>query len=126
MLDVYTYSIDRPPQSLDLSLTPLDELADAVMDIYDHQRDVVLWFGYLDGWMLTPREEVLLRKALRKFDCALVTCFPFSLSLAWQNEIKTIYTTGGNGAPHTDNDGGAVHDGREAGHGQARERPTFG
>ena len=117
MLDVYTYCTSRPPGCLDLSLLPLDELTTAVLDICAHQREGVLWLGYLDAWMLTPREEVLIRKALRKFTCVLVTAFPLSLSLAWQNEIRTIYTAGGNGSSYSDNHGGAVHDGREAGHG---------
>ena len=118
MLDVYTYPLPRPAECLDLSLTPLDELADTVLDICSHQRGAVLWFGYLDGWMLAPREEVLIRKALRKFTCVLVTCFPLSLSLAWQNEIGTIYTVDGNGASYSDNHGGTVHNEREAGHGR--------
>ena len=119
MLDVYSYPIPRPPGSLDLSLTPLDEIADTVLDICAHQKDVVIWFGYLDGWMLTPRDEVLLRKALRKFTCVVVSCFPVAFSLAWQNEIRTIYTARGNGASYSDNNGGAVHDGREAGYGHS-------
>lgn len=125
MLDVYTYPIPRPPHVLDLSLTPLEDLSTAVMDIYDHQRDVVLWFGYLDGWMLNPREEVLLRKALRKFHCILFTCFPLSLSFAWQNEIRTIYTDSSHGASHINHDGRAVHDGRTTEHGHTGPRVTF-
>jgi hypothetical protein len=92
MLTVYTYPVPRPAGALDLSLMPLDELADAVSDICNHQRDAVLWFGYLDGWMLVPREEVLIRKALRKFPCVLVTSFPLALSPAWKNEIDVLYT----------------------------------
>ena len=118
MLDVYTYPIPRPAGCIDLSLTSLDSLADTVLDICNHQRDVVIWFGYLDGWMVTPREEVLIRKALRKFTCILITHFPLSLSLAWQNEIRTIYTADGNGASYVDHHGCAVHNGREAGHGR--------
>ena len=92
MLTVYTYPVPRPPGALDLSLTPLDELADAAMNVYNHQRDITIWFGYLDGWMLAPREEVLLRNLLRKFPCVLVTLFPLALSPAWKNEIDTLYT----------------------------------
>jgi hypothetical protein len=92
MLTVYTYPTPRPQGALDLSLTPLDEIADAAMNVYNHQRDIVLWFGYLDGWMLTPREEVLLRNVLRKFPCVLVTAFPLALSPAWKNEIDILYT----------------------------------
>ena len=79
------------------------------MDICSHQKQVLLWFGYLDGWMLTPHEEVLLRKALRKFDCFLCSAFPLSLSQAWKNEIKAIYTDRGNGDPKPDNDGSPVY-----------------
>ena len=125
MLDVYTYPIPRPANTLDLSLTPLEELPTAVLDICDHQRDVVLWFGYLDGWMLNPREEVLLRRALRKFDCVLYTCFPLSLSFAWQNEIRTIYTARSHGATNTDNDGGTVHNGRTTEHRHSGSGTTF-
>lgn len=119
MLEVYTYPIPRPAHSLDLSFLPLQELPTAVLDIYDHQREVVLWFGYLDGWMLTSREEILLRKALRKFHCILFTCVPLALPLAWQNEITTIYTATPNGASHINNDGGIIHDGSETEHGHS-------
>ena len=72
MLEVYTFKVERPPHWIDLSMTPLEELAQTVEDICVHQTDVRLWFGYLDGWMLTPHEEVILRKALRKFTCGVV------------------------------------------------------
>lgn len=117
MLVVYTYPIPRPSDVLDLSLIPLDDLPTTVLDICDHQRDLVLWFGYLDGWMLNSREEVLLRRALRKFECILFTCFPLALPFAWQNEIRTIYTRDPHGASHINNDGGVIHDGRETEHG---------
>ena len=120
MLEVYTYPISRPTGVIDLSLTPLDELPTAVLDICHHQRDATLWFGYLDGWMMTPREEVLLRKALRKFECILFTCVPLALPLAWQNEIRTIYTANPHGASHINHDGRAVHDGRQTEYGHSR------
>lgn len=116
MLDVYAYPIPRPSGVIDLSLIPLDELPTAVIDICDHQRDVTLWFGYLDGWMLNPREEVLLRKALRKFQCILFTSVPLALPLAWQNEIGTIYTANPHGASHINHDGRTVHDERQTEH----------
>lgn len=92
MLTVYTYKQGRPEQALDLAGLPLDELTRAALDFHDHQKTGSIWFGYLEGWMLTPHEEVLLRKVIRKFECHLVTVFPFSLSQAWKNEIATIYT----------------------------------
>ena len=116
MLDVYTYRIPRPSDVLDLSLIPLEDLPTTVIDICDHQRDVVLWFGYLDGWMMSPREEVLIRKALRTFHCILFTCVPLALPLAWQNEIQTIYTADPYGGSNINHNGCTVHDGRETEH----------
>jgi len=110
-LTVYTVRRSRPPQSIDLSTIPLADLAATVEDIYHHQTSAHLWFGYLDGWMLTPQDEVRIRPALRKFACSLVSGFPLSLSLAWKNEIETVYTTDPNGPSELDNDGRAVHDG---------------
>ena len=128
MLVVYTHPHPRPTSALDLSLIPLDELADAVTDIVDHQvgDGIRLWFGYLEGWMLTPREEVLLRKAIRKFECHMVSCFPLSLSLSWQNEINTIYTSDSNGSSHTHDNGRSLHDGRQVGYGQVSPHPSTG
>lgn len=111
MLTVYTFRRSRPPQSIDLSTIPLAELAATVEDICHHQTSVHLWFGYLDGWMVTPQEEVRIRPALRKFACSLVTAFPLSLSLAWKNEIDTVYTVDPNGPSELNHDGRAVHDG---------------
>lgn len=99
MLTVYATRTTRPPgTTVDLSGLPLDGLVDAALAVYAHQTSAVVWLGYLDGWMLTPHEEVLLRNVLRKFECALCSAFPLSLSQSWKNEIRTIYTDGGNGA----------------------------
>ena len=98
MLTVYTFKQERPPEALDLSSTPLNELVDAATAIFNHHKTGTVWFGYLDGWMLHPHEEVLLRKVIRKFDCFLISAFPLSLSQSWKNEISTIYTAGVNGA----------------------------
>ncbi len=111
MLTVYTYAAPKPPRSIDLSTVPLDDIADTVQDICAHQQGVTLWFGYMDGWMLTPREEVLLRPALRSFDCHVVTAFPLALSQAWKMEVDTIYTERPHGDPDTDHNGRSLHDG---------------
>jgi hypothetical protein len=111
MLTVYTYSVPKPDKSIDLSEIPLNELAQAAQSVFQHQKDIHVWLGYLEGWMLTPHEEVILRSMIRKFQCSLVTRFPHSLSHAWKNEIKTIYTSPLNGDPATDNHGRSLHDG---------------
>lgn len=117
MLVVYTTRQTRPPNTIDLSTIALDALADTVTEICHHQTNVRLWFGYLDGWMLTPQDEVRIRRALRQFDCFLMTAFPLSLSFAWKNEIKTVYTTDPNGDSDLDNNGRIVHDGNAVGYG---------
>ena len=124
MLTVYTYPVPRPANALDLSTIPLDELADAALAFSMHQSSGRVWFGYLDGWMLTPRDEVLLRKVLRKFECSLVTAFPLALSFAWKNEIATIYTADLNGAPSPHNNGRLVHDGSSPGYGHSHSHTS--
>lgn len=109
MLDVYTYKIPKPAHCIDFSFTTLDTLAEEAVAVHDHHSNVHIWFGYFEGWMLNPREEVLIRKLLRKFDCSLVTAFPLSLSAAWKNEINIIYTDRSYGASETHNHGGSVH-----------------
>lgn len=128
MLYIYTYAIPKPDKCFDLSTTPLDELCDAVIAIVNHHKEGHLWFGYIDGWMLHPREEVILRKAIRKFNCSVVSFFPLSLSHAWKNETFCVYTDGEvyDGIPQTHNDGRLVCDGRAHGHGQASSQPTSG
>ena len=111
MLTVYTYKIPKPAGCFDLSIIPLDQWMETILDIVSHQTKGIIWLGYLDGWMLTPHEEVVLRKALRQFQCILITHFPFSLSHAWKNEIDWVYTVQLNGSTNTDNNGGTLHDG---------------
>ena len=109
MLDVYCFPVSKPSGSFfDLSTLPLDELADAVCAIVDHQTSGHLWFGYLEGWMLSPHEETRLRPALRKFECSLMTAFPLSFSQAWKNEMRRVYTTPSHGVPRSHDNGGAV------------------
>lgn len=119
MLDVYTYRITPPRHCIDFSFTLLENLTEEAISVFEHQKDVHVWFGFLDGWMLNPREEVLLRRVIRKFDCSLVTAFPVALSQSWKNEIRTIYTDGLNGPTNSDHNGSAVYDRRQVGYGQA-------
>lgn len=103
MLTVYTYPIPKPKDCFDLSGLPLDELCDAALSIHEHHKDALIWFGYLDGWMLNPREEVLLRRLLRDFRCIVISHHPLSLSNSWKNEIDTIYTNPVHGSSCIDN-----------------------
>lgn len=93
MLTVYTYKIPKPDHCIDLSMLSLDEFVDSAISIQHHQKqDKLIWFGYLDGWMLQPQEEVQLRKVIRTFPCIVVSAFPLAFSQAWKNEIDIIYT----------------------------------
>ena len=116
MLTVYMFRTEKPPGAFDLSTIPLDELAAAVSAIVAHHTSGHVWLGYMEGWMLSPREEVLLRPALRGFECSCVSFFPLALPHAWKNELDTIYTTEGNGASKAHDNGGAVHHVHPPGH----------
>lgn len=112
MLTVYTFPVPKPLGCFDMSAIPLDQLADTVRSILTHQTTGHIWFGYLDGWMLTPREEVLIRPVVRAFPCSLVTRFPLSLSQSWKNEIDVVHTDSLHHASSiSHNDGGSLHDG---------------
>lgn len=119
MLTVYTYKIPAPEGCIDFSGIPLSELTDSALAVFSHQRDAKIWFGYLDAWMLTPQEDVLLRKVIRTFPCILVTHFPFAISQSWKNEIDTIYTAELNGDSYTDHDGCLVRHGGPTEHNDA-------
>lgn len=116
MLTVYTYRIPKPADAIDFSLTPLDTLVESSLAVLAHQKTATIWFGYLDGWMLTPQEETLLRKVIRAFPCVVVSTFPLSFSLAWKNEIDTIYTAERHGNSNSHNHGGAVHNRSSSGY----------
>jgi hypothetical protein len=120
MLTVYTYPIPRPADVIDLSTLPLDSLVDSAVAVLTHQKTAKIWFGYLDGWMLTPHEEVRLRAVIRAFPCVVVSRFPLSFSLAWKNEMDSIYTPISHGDANSHNDGGSVHDGSSLGHNETR------
>jgi hypothetical protein len=121
MLTVYTYPTHPPKDCINLSGIPLNTFLDSTLAVYHHQKNVKIWFGYLDGWMLTPHEETLLRKVIRTFPCYAVSCFPVSFSYAWKNEIDTIYTAEVNGDSNTDNNGSSVHNGCTIGYEQTRK-----
>ena len=117
MLSVYTYRIPKPDPCFDFSGLSINDMVEAVISMCQHQSTGHIWFGYLEGWMLSPTDDIRLRKALRQFDCSLVCQFPLALSHAWKNELDTIYTRDPNGYPDTNNNGSTLHDGGQAQHG---------
>lgn len=124
MLSVYTYKRPPPPGYLDFSGLPLAELTESSLAVFSHQKEAKIWFGYLDAWMLTPQEDVLLRKVIRTFPCGLVTHFPLALSQSWKNELNTIYTAELNGDSHLDHNGCSVRHGSETEHNNSSREPA--
>jgi hypothetical protein len=113
MLTVYTYRIPKPADYFDMSAILLNDLTDTLTAVHAHQKNAKIWFGYLDGWMMTPMEEVILRRVIRSFDCIVVSKNPLAFSQSWKNEIDTIYTgpLNPNGESKTDNNGSALQHG---------------
>ena len=124
MLTVYTYIPPKPENAFDLSQVHLDELANTATEIVAHHKTAVIWFGYLEGWMITPMEEVRLRKVIRTFSCIVSSRVPLSFSNAWKNEIDFIYTVNPHGDSEIDHNGGPVFDGCQTEHSRTTERPT--
>ena len=124
MLTVYTVQVSRQPDWIDLSATPLDELVESALAVLSHQTTATIWFGYLEGFMLTPQEETRLRPVVRAFPCHLVCTLPLLLPSAWKTDVETIYTTDPNGVPRPDDNGGAVRNGRPLEHNDAGGTPA--
>jgi hypothetical protein len=116
MLTVYLYNAAKPADCFDLSCEPMTSLAETAMGILAHHKTAVIWFGYLEGWMLDAAEETRLRAVIRAFQCYVITREPMSFSQAWKNEIDTVYMKDVNGSANTDNNGGAVHSERSFEH----------
>ena len=116
MLTVYVYNAPKPVGAFDLSMEPLFSLADAALGILAHHKTAVIWFGYLEGWMLDAMEETRMRPVLRFFDCHVVTREPISFSQAWKNEISSVHYQPSHGDPDPHDDGRSVHSKRPIEH----------
>jgi hypothetical protein len=116
MLTVYVYNAPKPAGCFDLSLEPLNTLADASLGILTHHKTAVIWLGYLEGWMLEPTDETRMRSVIREFDCHVVTREPISFSQAWKNEMFVIHLQPEHGPSDTHNHGRALHGERATEH----------
>ena len=72
MLNVYFYlkdfSLLRKNCTIDLSLIPINNLANECDQILQHHQDCIVFLGYLEpGWMLDPKDEARIRRLIRKF-----------------------------------------------------------
>jgi hypothetical protein len=116
MLIVYVYPAKKPADCFDLSYEPLNGFADTALGILAHHKTAVLWFGYLEGWMISPEDETRMRAVIRTFDCHVMSREPLSFSQAWKNEISVVHVRDINGASNSNNDGGAVDSERPSQH----------
>jgi len=124
MLTVYLYNTEKPPGSFDLSYELVQDLADVALSILAHHKTGVIWFGYLEGWMLSPPDETRLRTVIRNFHCHVVTREPLSFSQAWKNEIDHVYTSEAHGPTGINNNGSALHGERATEHQPPSGVPT--
>lgn len=116
MLIVYAYNAPKPKDCFDLSYEPLTSFADTAMGILEHHSTATLWFGYLEGWMLSPHEETRLRTVIREFECHVVTREPLSFSQAWKNEIRVLHLHPDHGVSDINNNGSIIHSERSTKH----------
>jgi hypothetical protein len=93
---------------LDWSDSSPEELVTLAETAVQHHTDVVVFLGALEGWMLSPLQEIRMRPLIRKFPVAVVCKYPVGLSAAWKNELSAIHVAYGNhGYTHSHDDGRA-------------------
>lgn len=95
MLNIYTklqyFLEDTPFDFIDLSNVPTNKLADKMDTIYDHYTSGNIYIGFLEPiLMLTPQEEVRMRKVFRKFEVFVIVGNPFILPFSWKNGIRKL------------------------------------
>jgi hypothetical protein len=97
MLNIYFFLEDftslRKKCTIDLSLVPINSLANECDQILQHHQECIIFLGYLEpGWMLDPKDEGRIRRLIRKFECHLICFHLESLPFSWKNEIEFIYS----------------------------------
>jgi hypothetical protein len=92
MLHVYLFET-KPDCMIDLSRIPSSELANECIKIMNHHNECIIFFGFLEpGFMLDMKDEAVLRRCIRKFECHLICFHLESLPFSWKNEIEFIYS----------------------------------
>lgn len=97
MLNIYFFLKDftelRKKCTIDLSLIPINSLANECDQILQHHNESKIFLGYLEpGWMLDPKDEARIRRLIRKFECFMICLHPQSLPFSWKNEIGLAIT----------------------------------
>ena len=95
MLNIYTniqYCLDELPNDcIDLSKVMSSVLCERLETIYNHHKTGNVYVGFLEPLlMLSPQEEVRIRKIFRKFEVYLVCGNPFILPFSWKNGMRRL------------------------------------
>ena len=117
MLNIYTniqYCLDElPPDYIDISKVCADELCNKMETIYLHHKSGNVYIGFLEPLlMLSPQDEVRMRKVFRKFEIFMIVGNPFILPFSWKNGTRKLvigkeYQNVDN--PETFHHGGSTH-----------------
>lgn len=115
---------ELPPNFIDLSKVPSENLVKAVTDYCNHHSTGHMYIGYLDPLlMLHPMEETLLRRGFTQCDMSVVVSNPYLLPLSWKNGTSHLRVIEGPvkyvSIPEINNNGGAPHVQDEVEHGRA-------
>jgi hypothetical protein len=115
---------ELPPNFIDLSKVPSENLVKAVTDYCNHHSTGHMYIGYLDPLlMLHPMEETLLRRGFTQCDMSVVVSNPYLLPLSWKNGTSHLRVIEGPvkyvSSPEINNNGGAPHVQDEVEHGRA-------
>jgi hypothetical protein len=115
---------ELPPNFIDLSKVPSENLVKAVTDYCNHHSTGHMYIGYLEPLlMLHPMEETLLRRGFTQCDMSVVVSNPYLLPLSWKNGTSHLRVIEGPvkyvSIPEINNNGGAPHVQDEVEHGRA-------
>ena len=109
---------------LDWSDSTPGELVSQSETVLQHHREMGIYLGYLDGWMLSLTEEIRMRPLIRKFPVCVVSRWPCAFSVAWKNELEYLGVNESNGLSDSNNHGSSGKDAVQDEHGHHSELPT--
>jgi hypothetical protein len=95
MLNVYTRIDDClqdvPSDAIDLSKVMTHELCEKLETIYNHHKTGSIYLGFVEPLcMLSPQEQIRIRKVFRKFEVYLIVANIFILPFSWKNGTRKL------------------------------------
>ncbi len=109
---------------LDWSDCTIPELVTQSETVLQHHKEIGIYLGYLDGWMLSLTEEIRMRPLIRKFPVCVVSRWPCAHSVAWKNELEYLGVNEPNGHSSINNHGSAGKDAVQDEHRRHSELPA--